>query len=100
MVAFQADVRCGSKADIRARRTNVRFASNSGHQAGRREAAGWHLMSGWRLPPIPFPGLPVVASDPALDHFVSPFVARHDERGEITAAEAKRAERDHNDDLQ
>jgi hypothetical protein len=44
--------------------------------------------------------VPVVAGDAALDHFVTPPIARHDERGEIAAAEAKRAERNHNDDLQ
>jgi hypothetical protein len=33
----------------------------------------------------------------ALDHFVAPPIARHDEGSEVTAAEAKRAERHHND---
>jgi hypothetical protein len=53
-----------------------------------------------RLSPFPFAGLPVVAGDAALDHFVTPLIARDDERSEVAAAEAKRAERHHNDDLQ
>jgi hypothetical protein len=69
----------------------------------RREAAwGGHSISRFfrRLSPFPFAGRPIVAGDAALDHFVAPLIARHDERGEIAAAEAKRAERHHNDDLQ
>jgi hypothetical protein len=33
----------------------------------------------WRLSPFPFAGLPVVAGDTALDHFVPPLITRHDE---------------------
>jgi hypothetical protein len=53
-----------------------------------------------RLSPFPFAGLRIVAGDTALDHFIAPFVARHDERGENTAAKAKRAERYEDDELQ
>ena len=49
---------------------------------------------GWL--PFPHASLPVVASDTALDRFVAPVVACHDERDEIAAAEAKRAERNDN----
>ena len=71
----------------------------------RREATwGGHSISRlpffWWLPPFPFAGVPVVAGDAALDHFVAPLIAGHDEGSEIAAAEAKRAERHHNDDLQ
>ena len=38
--------------------------------------------------------------DTALNHFVTPFVARHDERGDNTATKAKRAERHGDDELQ
>jgi hypothetical protein len=34
------------------------------------------------------------------DHIVAPVFARHDERNEIAAAKAKRAERHHDDELQ
>ncbi len=44
--------------------------------------------------------MPIVPGDAALDHFVPPVIARQDEGGEIAAAEAKRAERDHNENLQ
>ncbi len=69
---------------------------------GRREAARSHSISRFlrRLSPFPFAGVPVVAGDAALDHFVAPFVACHDERGEITAAKAKRAKGPHDDELQ
>jgi hypothetical protein len=53
-----------------------------------------------RLSPFPFAGLPVVAGNTALDHLVPPLIARHDEGSEVAAAEAKRGERHHNDDLQ
>jgi hypothetical protein len=36
----------------------------------------------------------------ALDHLVAPVVARDDEGSEVAAAEAKRGERHHYDDLQ
>jgi hypothetical protein len=42
----------------------------------------------WRLPPFPFAGLPVVAGDAALDHFVAPLIALNAPNGH------------HNDDLQ
>src|SRR6266700_403408 len=54
----------------------------------------------WWLAPFPFAGVPVVAGDAALNHFVAPFVACHDERGEIAAAKAKRAKGYHDDELQ
>ena len=51
---------------------------------------------------LPFPdaGLPVVAGDTALDHFVAPMVACDDEAGEVAAAEAKCPERNHNENLE
>ena len=52
-----------------------------------------------RLSPFPFAGLPVVAGDMALDHFVASLIARHDEGSEVAAAEAKRCERHHYKDL-
>jgi hypothetical protein len=71
------------------------------------DAAGFSSASGhsisrlfWRLAPFPTAGLPVVAGDTALDHFVAPLVARHDEGSEIAAAEAERAERHYNKELQ
>ena len=39
-----------------------------------------------RLTPFPFAGVPVVAGDAALDHFVAPLIARHDEGSEVAAA--------------
>ena len=54
----------------------------------------------WWFSPFPFAGLFVVASDTALDHFVAEPVARHDEGDEVAAAEAKRAERNHNAKLE
>jgi hypothetical protein len=54
----------------------------------------------WRLSPFPFAGLLIVAGNIAPNHFVAPFVARYDERNEIAAAKAKRAERHHDDELQ
>jgi hypothetical protein len=53
-----------------------------------------------RLSPFPFAGVPVVASDAALDHFVAPAVACDDESGQVATAETKRAERCHDDELQ
>ena len=50
--------------------------------------------------PIPFAGLPVVAGDAALDHFVAPMVACDNEAREVAAAEAKRTERHDDDELQ
>jgi len=65
------------------------------NQPRRREAAIVHLISRlpifWRLAPFPFAGLPVVAGDTTLNHFIAPFVACHDERDEIAAAKAKPA---------
>ena len=52
-----------------------------------------------RLSPFPFARVPVVAGDMALDHFVAPLIARHDEGSEVAAAEAKRGERHHYKDL-
>jgi hypothetical protein len=46
------------------------------------------------------PSLLIVASDTALDHFVTVFVACPDERNEIAAAKAKRASPHHDDELQ
>jgi hypothetical protein len=54
----------------------------------RREAATHRRKSPWRLSPFPFASLPVVASGAALDHFVAPLIARHDEGSEIAAAKA------------
>src|SRR6516164_4971584 len=42
-----------------------------------------------RRAPFPFAGAPIEAGDAALDHFVAPLVARHDEGGQVAAAEAK-----------
>src|SRR5262249_31272284 len=53
-----------------------------------------------RVAPFPFAGVPIVAGDAALDHFVAPLVARHDEGSEVATPEAKRAERHHNEGLQ
>ena len=50
-----------------------------------------------RLAAFPFAGVPIVAGDATLDHFVAPLVARHDEGSEVAAPEAKRAERHHNE---
>jgi len=52
------------------------------------------------LSPFPLAGPLVVVGKTALDHIAAPLIARHDEGSEIAAAEAKRAERHHNDDLQ
>jgi hypothetical protein len=49
---------------------------------------------------FPFAGLPVVAGDSALDHFVAEAVARNEEGDAVAAAKAKRAERRHDDELQ
>ena len=54
----------------------------------------------WRLTPFPFAGLPVVVSETPLNHFVPPLIARYDEGRQVAAAEAKRAERYYNEDLQ
>jgi hypothetical protein len=69
------------------------------HQNGRK-ARRLVLALFRRLSPFPFAALPVVASDPAFDHFVSPFVACDDERGEKAATKAKRAKGEHDDELQ
>jgi hypothetical protein len=53
-----------------------------------------------RLSPFPFAGLLVVACHTALDHFVAKPIACRNERGEVAPAEAKRAERHHNRNLQ
>src|SRR5262249_1918723 len=45
----------------------------------------------WRLSPFPFAGLPVVASRPALGHFVAEQISRHKEAREVAAGEAERA---------
>ena len=52
------------------------------------------------LSPFPFAGVPVVAGETALDHFVAPAVARDDGGCQVPDAKAKRAKRHHNDDLQ
>jgi hypothetical protein len=70
------------------------------HRPQRREAADISIFRLWRLSPFPFAGLPVVAGNAALDHFIAPLIARHDERGEIATAKAKPAKGDHDDDLQ
>src|SRR6516225_7628545 len=44
-------------------------------------------------------GLPAVAGDAALDHFVAPAVA-DDEAGQVATAETKPAKGDHDDELQ
>src|SRR4029077_19074277 len=64
------------------------------------EAVDISIFRGRRRSPFPFAGLPVVAGDTALDHFIAPLIARHDERGEVAAAKAKPAKSDHDDDLQ
>src|SRR6516162_1346355 len=45
-------------------------------------------------------GLPAVAGDAALDHFVAPAVACDDEAGQVATAETKLAKGDHDDELQ
>src|ERR1700720_1345241 len=69
---------------------------------GRREATDGHSISRFfrRLAPFPFAGLPVVASNAALDHFVPPAVACDDEGGQVATAEAKRAKARYDDELQ
>ena len=68
---------------------------------GSEDRGAWgHSIRFWRLAPFPFAGLPIVASDAALDHFVAPFVARQDEANEIAAAKAKPAKGNHDNDLQ
>ena len=69
---------------------------------GRRKATGGHSISRFlrRLAPFPFPGRPVVAGDTALDHFVAPPIACHDERGETAAAKTENAKGYHDDELQ
>jgi hypothetical protein len=52
------------------------------------------------LSPFPLAGPLVVVGKTALDHIAAPLIARHDEGSETAAAEAKRAKRYHNDDLQ
>ena len=47
-----------------------------------------------------FPSRPVVAGDTALDHFVAPPIACHDERGETAAAKTESAKGYHDDELQ
>jgi hypothetical protein len=42
--------------------------------------------------PFPFAGLPVIAGDAALNHFIAPLIARHDEGSEVAGAEAERAD--------
>jgi hypothetical protein len=78
------------------------LSSFAAERRGRRQATGGHSMSRFfrRLPPFPFAGLPVVAGDAALDHFVAPAVASDDESGQVATAEAKPAERRHDDELQ
>ena len=44
-----------------------------------------------RLSPFPFAGVPIVAGDVALDHFVAPLVARHDKGGQVAEAKANAA---------
>ena len=52
------------------------------------------------LSPFPLAGPLVVVGKTALDQIAAPLIARHDEGSETAAAEAKRAKRYHNDDLQ
>ena len=70
---------------------------------GRREAVRVHSISRlpifWRLAPFPFAGLPVVAGDTTLNHFIAPFVACHDERDEVAAAKTKPAKGGHDNEL-
>ncbi len=54
----------------------------------------------WRLSPFPLAGLPVIAGHTTLNHFIPPVIARHDQGSEVAAAEAKRAKRNHNENLQ
>src|SRR4029077_11421117 len=79
----------------------IRTFYSSTDQGGGKAAVG-HSISRFfrRLSPFPFAGLPVVTGDTALDHFVAPPIAGHDEGSEIAAAEAKGAERNHNAELQ
>ena len=42
----------------------------------------------------------MVVGDATLNHFVAPLIARYDEGGEVAAAEAKRAEPRHDNELQ
>ena len=69
---------------------------------GRREAGDGHSIFRLfrRLSPFPLAGLPVVAGDSALDHFVAPAVACNNEGDQITTAEAKRSEAGHDHELQ
>jgi hypothetical protein len=53
----------------------------------------------WRFAPLPFAGLPIVAGDTTLYHFVAPLVSYHDERDEIAAAKANRAKTRHDHEL-
>ena len=46
----------------------------------------------WPPSPFPFASLPVVAVNPALDHFVPPLIPRHNEGSEGPTTAAKRAE--------
>jgi len=65
------------------------------------EAAGGHSICRFRwLSPIPFAGLPAVAGDPALYHFVAPMVACDNEGSQVFTAEAKRTERRDDNQLQ
>ena len=51
------------------------------------------------LSPFPFAGPLVVVGKTALDHIAAPVLARHDESGQVAAAEANRAERRHKAEL-
>jgi hypothetical protein len=74
----------GVVAAIRGQQRELTFSSTD---QGRREAAGIQLSRfPRRLTQFQFAGLPIVVGDAALDHFVAPLVARHDEGGEVAAA--------------
>jgi hypothetical protein len=79
----------------------IRTFYSSTDQGGGKAAVG-HSISRFfrRLSPFPFAGLPVVTGDTALDHFVAPAVACDDKGDQVATAEAKRAERCHDDELQ
>jgi hypothetical protein len=78
----------------------VQFLNRTGGGKRRGEGIQSRLPFFWRLSPFPFAGVPVVAGDAALDHFVTPPVPRHEEGSKVAAAEAKPTKGDHDDELQ